>query len=82
MSKRRVYLVEKLFFSLRGEPITSSNQPNLPGWVHAVFLWGGDEMLSSYVVGLFHKPSQIIATSHDLTRPHPKWWFSTGNPLV
>ena len=25
---------------------------------------------------------QIIATSHDLTRPHPKRWFRKGNPLI
>ena len=25
---------------------------------------------------------QIWANYSDLTRPHPKWWFSKGNPLI
>ena len=24
----------------------------------------------------------IWSNYSDLTRPHPKWWFSTGNPLI
>ena len=24
----------------------------------------------------------ILANYSDLTRPHPKWWFSKGNPLI
>ncbi len=24
----------------------------------------------------------ICSNYSDLTRPHPKWWFSTGNPLI
>ena len=34
--------------------------------------WNLWEILSS--------PSKL--RSHDLTRPHPKWWFSKGNPLI
>ena len=33
-------------------------------------------------VPIYISSGQIIATSHDLTRPHPKWWFSKGNPLI
>ena len=25
---------------------------------------------------------QIWSNYSDLTRPHPKWWFSNGNPLI
>ena len=25
---------------------------------------------------------QIWSNYSDLTRPHPKWWFSKGNPLI
>ena len=24
----------------------------------------------------------LVKLARDLTRPHPKWWFSKGNPLI
>ena len=28
------------------------------------------------------KTPMILSNYSDLTRPHPKWWFSKGNPLI
>ena len=24
----------------------------------------------------------LVKLARDLTRPHPKWWFSKGSPLI
>ena len=33
-------------------------------------------------MGWNHQPDYIWSNYSDLTRPHPKWWFSKGNPVI
>ncbi len=47
------------------------NQPPV-GWFNSPLNHGIITQLSNY----------IWSNYSDLTRPHPKWWFSKGNPLI
>ncbi len=31
---------------------------------------------------MIHSSQKVWSNYSDLTRPHPKWWFSKGNPLI
>ena len=67
VQKKGVPCWKDMFFPWEVNPSPAVTNQNPPWLGSCCFFFGGDEMLSSYVVGLFHKPSQIIATSHDLT---------------
>ena len=50
---------------------THNNQP------HIYTLYSG------YLLGIYKYIYIYIWSNYsDLTRPHPKWWFSKGNPLI
>ena len=42
----------------------------------------GREVQTSVRCGREGRGDYIWANYSDLTRPHPKWWFSKGNPLI
>ena len=39
-------------------------------------------ILNIFQMGWNHQPDYIWSNYSDLTRPHPKWWFSKGNPVI
>ncbi len=64
------------------------NHPNFGGWKHpyadADWTWFLCRKLAA--AGRFSSRSTRVDPSwsnySDLTRPHPKWWFSKGTPLI
>ena len=44
-----------------------------------------DQTISNFMVGFMdfrYNSALFLPNYSDLTRPHPKWWFSKGNPLI
>ena len=59
-------------------PLFGSPQQPFEGvtWTHSPSQKGHDRRIAREMVSFFW------SNYSDLTRPHPKWWFSKGNPLI
>ena len=59
---------------------------NLPPWRQATHLPRTAQFSTSMICHKrefsFNKNTKFWSNYSDLTRPHPKWWFSKGNPLI